>query len=69
MEPRKMGHMNLFAKQKWRQQTEKKCMDTKGGKGGGMNWEIGIDMYILLCMFFPVVMYGCESWTMKKAEP
>ena len=19
-------------------------------------------------MFFPVVMYGCESWTMKKAE-
>ena len=20
-------------------------------------------------MFFPVVMYGCESWTMKKAEP
>ena len=20
-------------------------------------------------MVFPVVMYGCESWTMKKAEP
>ena len=20
-------------------------------------------------MFFPVVMYGCESWTIKKAEP
>ena len=20
-------------------------------------------------MFFPVVMYGCESWTVKKAEP
>ena len=19
-------------------------------------------------MFFPVIMYGCESWTMKKAE-
>ena len=19
-------------------------------------------------MFFPVVMYGCESWTVKKAE-
>ena len=19
-------------------------------------------------MFFPVVMYGCESWTIKKAE-
>ena len=31
-------------------------MDTKGGKpqggedGGVMNWEIGIDMYILMCI-------------------
>ena len=28
-------------------------MDTKGGKGvggGGMNWEIGIDIYTLLCI-------------------
>ena len=29
-------------------------MDTKGGKrqgdGGGMNWEIGIDMYTLMCV-------------------
>ena len=31
-------------------------MDTKGGKrrggggGGVMNWEIGIDMYILMCV-------------------
>ena len=29
-------------------------MDTKGGSGrgvggGGMNWEIGIDMYTLMC--------------------
>ena len=41
-----MVHMNLFAKQKWRQQIEKKCMDTKGewGVGGEVNWEIGIDM-------------------------
>ena len=23
-------------------------MDTKGKGGGGMNWEIGIDIYILL---------------------
>ena len=21
-----------------------------------------------LCMVFPVVMYGCDSWTVKKAE-
>ena len=25
-------------------------MDTKGGKGGGMNWEIGIDVYTLLIL-------------------
>ena len=61
MEYRKMVHMNLFAKQKWRQQIEKKCMDTKGRKGDGMNWEIGTDIYTLLCMVFPVVMYRCES--------
>ena len=29
---------------------ENKHMDTKGGKGGGMNWEIGIDIYTLLCI-------------------
>jgi len=23
---------------------------------------------VLKAMFFPVVMYGCESWTTKKAE-
>ena len=27
-------------------------MDTKGGRGegGGMNWEIGIDIYMLICI-------------------
>ena len=34
---------------------ENKRMDTKGGKwrgqvGGGMNWEIGVDMYTLICI-------------------
>ena len=24
--------------------------------------------YLLKAMVFPVVMYGCESWTIKKAE-
>ena len=23
---------------------------------------------LVKCMFFPVIMYGCESWTIKKAE-
>ena len=25
-------------------------------------------VHIVKVMVFPVVMYGCESWTMKKAE-
>ena len=24
---------------------------------------------LVKAMFFPVVMYGCESWTVKKPEP
>ena len=40
----------------WDTDVENKRMDTKGGKrrggrgGGGMNWEIGIDMYTLICI-------------------
>ena len=26
------------------------------------------EVYLLKAMIFPVVMYGCESWTIKKAE-
>ena len=25
--------------------------------------------HLVKAMVFPVVMYGCESWTIKKAEP
>ena len=25
-------------------------------------------VYLVKVMFVPVVMYGCESWTIKKAE-
>ena len=25
-------------------------------------------VHIVTAMVFPVVMYGCESWTIKKAE-
>ena len=29
---------------------ESKHMDTKGGRECGMNWEIGIDIYTLICI-------------------
>ena len=29
---------------------------------------MGLDSSLVKAMVFPVVMYGCESWTVKKAE-
>ena len=29
---------------------------------------LSIKVHLVKAMFFPVVMYGCESWTIKKAE-
>ena len=26
-------------------------------------------VHLVKAMVFPVVMYGCESWSIKKAEP
>ena len=26
-------------------------------------------VHLVKAMIFPVVMYGCESWTIKKADP
>ena len=26
-------------------------------------------VHLVKAVVFPVVMYGCESWTIKKAEP
>ena len=42
--------MNLFAKQKQRHRCREQTYGYQGGKGGGMNWEIGIDIYTLLCI-------------------
>ena len=30
--------------------------------------EVGAKVRLVKAMVFPVVMYGCESWTIKKAE-
>ena len=29
---------------------------------------LSIKVHLVKAMVFPVVMYGCESWTMKKAD-
>ena len=30
---------------------------------------LSTNFHLVKAMVFPVVMYGCESWTIKKAEP
>ena len=35
-------------------------------KHGDITWSTKV--YLVKAMVFPVVMYGCESWTVKKAE-
>jgi len=32
------------------------------------NITLSTKVYLVKAMVFPVVMYGCESWTIKKAE-
>ena len=32
------------------------------------SWTLPIKVHLVKAMVFPVVMYGCESWTIKKAE-
>ena len=30
---------------------------------------LSIKIFLVKAMVFPVVMYGCESWTIKKLSP
>ena len=32
------------------------------------SWSMTTKVHLVKAMVFPVVMYGCESWTIKKAE-
>ena len=32
------------------------------------DFSLPTNVRLVKAMFFPVVMYGCESWTVKKAE-
>ena len=35
----------------------------------GRDITLSTKFHLVKAMVFPVVMYGCESWTIKKAEP
>ena len=48
MEPRKNGTDELICRNR-DTDVENGHVDMEGGKGGGMNWEIGIDIHTLPC--------------------
>ena len=51
MESRNVIQMNQFAMQKYSQRLENKLMVNKVGSGVGMNWDIEIDTYTLMCIY------------------
>ena len=46
----------------------REVMTNLGGILKSRNITLPTEVHILKAMVFPVVMYGCESWTIKKAE-
>ena len=47
---------------------ERKAMTNLDSILKGRNITLPTKVSLVKAMVFPVVMYGCESWTVKKAE-
>ena len=47
---------------------ERKVMTNLGSVLKSRGIMLPAKVHIVKAMVFPVVMYGCESWTIKKAE-
>ena len=47
----------------------KKVMTNLDSIFKGRDITLPTKIHLVKAMVFPVVMYGCESWTIKKAEP
>ena len=47
---------------------ERKVMTTLDSILKNRDITLPTKVHLVKAMFFPVVMYGCESWTVKKAE-
>ena len=46
----------------------RKVMTNLGSKLKSREITLSTKVHLVKAMIFPVVMYGCESWTIKKAE-
>ena len=46
----------------------RKAMTNLGSVLKSRDFTLPAEVHVVKAMVFPVVMYGCESWTIKKAE-
>ena len=47
---------------------ERKTMTNLDSLAKSRDFTLPTKVHLVKAMVFPVVMYGCESWTLKKAE-
>ena len=47
---------------------ERKAMTDLDSKLKGGDITLSTEVHLVKAMVFPVVVYGCESWAIKKAE-
>ena len=47
---------------------ERKTMTNLESVLKSRDFTLPAEVHVVKAMVFPVVMYGCESWTIKKAE-
>ena len=46
----------------------KLCQDSRAKEKQSWDLNTSIQAHLVIAMVFPLVMYGCENWTIKKAE-
>lgn len=63
--------MKLICKVEIELRLENKCKETKEGRGGGMNWEMWIDIYTLQCIKQIInekIEYSAELYSMLGSD-
>ena len=63
-----MGESDCSHEIKRRLLLERKVMTNLDGILKSRDITLPTKVHLVKAMVFPVVMYGCESWTIKKAE-
>ena len=70
LEPKKKASHKVIIAQyvKWIKLNGRKVMTNLGSILKSRDITLPTKVHLVKAMVFPVVMYGCESWTVKKAE-